>query len=108
MRVLGNSQVVQWLGLHVLTAKGLGSIPGRGTKIPQAARCGQKKTKTVRVLKRQVVLLLLVSWAWALYNLPSQLSFFFRGEGDRFLKEGVKSLTVRAEILRNNQSLKGK
>ena len=31
----GNSQVVQWLGLHTFTAKRPGSIPGRGTKIIQ-------------------------------------------------------------------------
>ena len=40
---IGNSLVVQWLGLRALTAKGLGSIPGRGTKIPKAEWCGQKK-----------------------------------------------------------------
>ena len=33
----GNSLVVQWLGLRTFTAVGLGSIPGRGTKIPHAA-----------------------------------------------------------------------
>ena len=33
---LGNSLVVQWLGLGTFTAKGPGSVPGRGTKIPQA------------------------------------------------------------------------
>ena len=32
----GNSLMVQWLGLHAFTAKGPGSIPGQGTKIPQA------------------------------------------------------------------------
>ena len=36
----GNSLVVQWLGLGALTAGTRGSIPGRGTKIPQAARHG--------------------------------------------------------------------
>ena len=49
---LGYSLVVQWLGLCALIAKGTGSIPGQGTKIPQATQCGQKnqtktKTKTV-------------------------------------------------------------
>ena len=39
---IGNSLVVQWLGLCISTAGGPGSIPGRGTKIPQAAWCGQK------------------------------------------------------------------
>ena len=34
---MGNSLVVQWLGLHAFTAKGPGSIPGQGTKIRQAA-----------------------------------------------------------------------
>ena len=38
-----NSPVVQWLGLHAFTAKGMGLIPGRGAKIPQAKWCGQKK-----------------------------------------------------------------
>ena len=32
---LGNSLVVQWLGLYTLTAKGQGSTPGWGTKVPQ-------------------------------------------------------------------------
>ena len=32
----GNSLAVQWLGLSALTAKCQGSIPGRGTKTPQA------------------------------------------------------------------------
>ena len=33
---IGNSLVVQWLGLSAFTAEGPGSIPGPGTKIPQA------------------------------------------------------------------------
>ena len=42
-----NSLVVQRLGLSAFTVKGLGSIPGQGTKIPQAAECGQKKNPCV-------------------------------------------------------------
>jgi len=39
--------VVQWLGLHAFIAKGAGSIPGQGTKIPQAQQSGQEnKNKT--------------------------------------------------------------
>ena len=30
--VLANFLVIQWLGLHTSTARGLGSIPGQGTK----------------------------------------------------------------------------
>ena len=40
---LGNSLATQWLGLHALTAKSLGSIPGWETKVPQAAQCMRKK-----------------------------------------------------------------
>ena len=40
---IGNSLVVQWLGLCTFTAVGPGSIPGQGTKIPQAAPCSQNK-----------------------------------------------------------------
>ena len=41
MARLGNSLAVQWLGLLTFTAEGTGSIPGWGTKIPQAVRPGQ-------------------------------------------------------------------
>ena len=39
----GNSLAVLWLGLLAFTAEGVGSIPGRGSEIPQAAWHGQKK-----------------------------------------------------------------
>ena len=42
----GNSLVVQWLGLHAFpafTAEGVGSIPGLGTKNPQATQHSQKQ-----------------------------------------------------------------
>ena len=38
----GNSLEVQWLELGTFTAKGPGSIPGWGTKVPQAVQHGQK------------------------------------------------------------------
>ena len=41
----GNSLVAQWSGFRALTAEGPGSIPGRGTKIPQVTRRGQEKRK---------------------------------------------------------------
>ena len=40
---LRNSLVVQRLGLCAFTAEGTGSIPGQGTKIPQAMLCNQNK-----------------------------------------------------------------
>ena len=43
----GNSPVGQWLGVQVFTAQGPGSIPGLGTKIPQATQHGQRKLKTM-------------------------------------------------------------
>ena len=48
---LGNSLAVQGLGLHSFTAKGLGSIPGQGTKILQAVP-GKKKIPNSRRLQR--------------------------------------------------------
>ena len=44
-KVLGTFLVVQWLRLHASNARGTGSIPGQGTKIPQAVQCHQKKKK---------------------------------------------------------------
>ena len=46
-RLWGTSLAIQWLGLHAATAGGVGSIPGRGTKIPHAARRSQKKKKSL-------------------------------------------------------------
>ena len=40
IHVQGNSLVVQWLRLSTFTAKCPGSIPGQGTKIPEASRSG--------------------------------------------------------------------
>ena len=37
--------MIQWLGVHVSTARGMGSIPGQGSKIPQATQCSQKERK---------------------------------------------------------------
>ena len=41
----GNSQAVQWLGLHAFTADDSGLIPIRGPKIPQALRLKKCKIK---------------------------------------------------------------
>ena len=38
-----NSLVVQQSGFCTLTEEGVGSIPGQGTKIPQAMQCDRKK-----------------------------------------------------------------
>ena len=43
MSIVGISLVVQWLGLSTFTAVASDSIPGQGTKIPQALWQGQKK-----------------------------------------------------------------
>ena len=42
----GSSLVVQWLGLHTSIARDTGSIPGQGTKIPQATWQKKKKKKS--------------------------------------------------------------
>ena len=39
---LGNSLAIRWLGLCSSPAAGVVSIPGPGTKIPQAKWCNQK------------------------------------------------------------------
>ena len=47
----GNSLAVQWLGLCTFTAKGMGSIPDRGTQILQATWLrGEKCCKVVNLL----------------------------------------------------------
>ena len=39
----GTTLAAQWLGLCASNARGAGSVPGQGTKIPHAAHRSQKK-----------------------------------------------------------------
>ena len=48
-KYVGNSLVVQWLGLCAFTAEGLGSIPGRRAEISQAVWCSRKKKKKLQM-----------------------------------------------------------
>jgi len=41
---------VHWLGLHALSAEGLGLISDWGTEIPQAEQCDQKEKKKKKAL----------------------------------------------------------
>ena len=50
----GSSLAVQWLGLGDFIAMTPGSIPGRGTKILQIARCGPPCPKKERKQKKVV------------------------------------------------------
>ena len=56
-----NSLTVQWLGLHAFTAEGSGSVPGWGTKIPQAVWHGQKKFIGALFKKKKFKRL----WGWS-------------------------------------------
>ena len=44
----GTSPAVQWLRLCASSAGDVGLIPGRGTNIPHAAQCSQKKKKNLK------------------------------------------------------------
>ena len=48
--LVGNSLVVQGLGLCTFTAQGTGSILGWETKIPQVVQCSQKKKKKLLMM----------------------------------------------------------
>ena len=54
---IGASMVVQRLGLHAFTARGMGLIPALGTKIPHATWYGQKVKKKERERDRETTLL---------------------------------------------------
>ena len=47
--------MVQWLGLGAFTsvACGPGSIPGQGTKIPQAVLCGLNRQSCLLIKKKE-------------------------------------------------------
>ena len=50
LKIYRTSLMVQWLRCHVSNAVDVGSIPGWGTNIPHATRCGQKIKKTIEFL----------------------------------------------------------
>ena len=47
--------MVQWLGLHAFTAKGVGSVPGKGNKILQDAQLKNKTNKNPLTLNPHVL-----------------------------------------------------
>ena len=49
---LGNSLDIQWVGLHVSTAGGMGLIPGQRTNIPHAVRAAatEKELGSLRAI----------------------------------------------------------
>ena len=62
--ILGTSLMVQWLRLHTSSAGGVSLIHRLGTKLPNAARCGQK-------FKKENLIFLLVWWIGLMpYPLP--------------------------------------
>lgn len=66
---LKNSLVIQWSGLWAFTAKGLGSISGGGTKIPQ------KSLQTLANVTRQGRRITPVKKSWSNYTLSICLPF---------------------------------
>ena len=53
--VSGTSLAVQWLRLCISNEGDMGSVPGWGTKIPQAVRHGKKKKKKELLPSRRVI-----------------------------------------------------
>ena len=46
---IGTSLADQWLGLCTSNARGVSSIPGRGTRIPRAVKCDQINKQTNKI-----------------------------------------------------------
>ena len=68
---IGNSLVVQWLGLCAFTVEGPGSVPGQGNKILQATQCGQKqKQNKTKTHIRKHIPCQSFKWIWLTYILP--------------------------------------
>ena len=50
IQYLGNSLAVQWLGRCAFTAEGRGSVPGWGTKIPQATQHSPRPPQKIYIV----------------------------------------------------------
>ena len=72
-----NLLAVQWLGLHTFTAKGIGSVPGQGIKIPQASYCGH-----MCVCIYRYICILHVN-IYTTYNLDTENIFFKKSENEQ-------------------------
>lgn len=53
---MNKQNVIEWLGLRACTAGGMGSIPGRGTKIPHATWCTRNKQTNQQKAKMWYIL----------------------------------------------------
>ena len=86
--------VVQWLGRQASIAGGPGSIPGRGTKIPQAARCSRKKARQcpVQIRLREVCNL---TYCW----LENKLVKFLCWQLGSSFQKSLKSKLIDQAIL---------
>ena len=69
---MGNSLAVKWLEFCAITAEGLGSIPGQGTKIPQASWHGQKKQKKQVQRNKQILFKIKMLWYLTFYQSESR------------------------------------
>ena len=61
------SLAVQWLRLWASTAGGMGSIPGRGTKIPHVERCRQKK-KHIKIYPCRSMPIVIPFHCWVVFH----------------------------------------
>ena len=72
---VGNSLVVQWLGIHTLIVDDPGSIPGWGAKIPEATHCGRTKQKTKKPQPTKPKIPQNTSEAFSFFLQPPLISF---------------------------------
>ena len=101
----GYSLAVQRLGLRILTAKGPGLTPGRGTKIPQGSRRGQQNHISENEIKKPFSLTLGLGADEAGRGVVEGLEDPGDGQAD-VLVTGVQADGREAEVLKAGRLLR--
>ena len=89
---LGNSLVVQWLGLRALTAEGPDSLPGRRTKIPQVSGSSQK---IIMIILMTLGGTLERDWRWSPVKLKRAQKALPPGKANDLIKHAKEVLMIK-------------
>lgn len=85
--------MIQWLELHSFTAEDLGSIPGQGTRILQAAGCGPKKKEIYMSNRKGLVQQMITPGNKGLHTVEKRANVYTILNGKSVFQNNINSIT---------------
>ena len=87
--------MIQWLELHISSARGLGEIPGWGTKVSHDVQCSKKKKKLIVSDKRHI------PGTELLPETPAKKIYWLRVVGEQLTDQSLLSVFLSLQGLEN-------